>query len=84
MEWVEVQGKTVDLAVDVAMGELGLKNKDDAQIEIIQEPSTSFLGQPSFPTTAGSVSWSTMERGTARWSRVAPAWRSLIGSPHPK
>lgn len=44
MEWVEVQGKTVDLAVEVAMGELGLKNKEDAQIEIIQEPATSFLG----------------------------------------
>jgi spoIIIJ-associated protein len=44
MEWVEVQGKTVELAVEVAMGELGLKNKDDAKIEIIQEPSTSFLG----------------------------------------
>jgi spoIIIJ-associated protein len=44
MEWVEVQGKTVELAVEVAMGELGLKNKEDAQIEIIQEPGTSFLG----------------------------------------
>jgi spoIIIJ-associated protein len=44
MEWVEVQGKTVDLAVEVAMGELGLKHRDDAEIEIIQEPSTSFLG----------------------------------------
>jgi len=44
MEWVEVQGKTVDLAVEVALGELGLKSKEDAQIEIIQEPSTSFLG----------------------------------------
>ena len=43
MEWVEVQGKTVDLAVEVAMGELGLKNREDAQIEIIQAP-TSFLG----------------------------------------
>ena len=26
------------MAVEVAMGELGLKNKSDAQIEIIQEP----------------------------------------------
>ncbi len=44
MEWVEVQGKTVDLAVEVAMGELGLTNKEDAQIEILQDPSSSFLG----------------------------------------
>ncbi len=44
MDWVEVQGKTVALAVDVAMGELGLTNKEDAQIEIIQEPKASILG----------------------------------------
>lgn len=44
MEWVEVQGKTVEVAVEVALGELGLKNRDDAEIEIIQEPSASFLG----------------------------------------
>jgi spoIIIJ-associated protein len=44
MEWVEVQGKTVDLAVEVAIGELGLESKDDAQIEIIQEAKPGFLG----------------------------------------
>jgi spoIIIJ-associated protein len=44
MEWVEVQGKTIDLAVDVALGELGVSNRDDVDVEIIQEPSTGFLG----------------------------------------
>jgi spoIIIJ-associated protein len=44
MEWVEVQGKTVDLAVDVAIGELGLESRDDAQIEVIQEAKPGFLG----------------------------------------
>ena len=44
MEWVEVQGKTVDLAVQVAIGELGLASKDDAQIEVIQEAKPGFLG----------------------------------------
>ncbi len=44
MEWVEVQGKTVELAVEVALGELGIESKDDAQIEVIQEPKPGFLG----------------------------------------
>ena len=44
MEWVEVQGKTVDVAVEVAIGELGLDSKDDAQIEVIQEAKPGFLG----------------------------------------
>jgi spoIIIJ-associated protein len=44
MEWVEVQGKTVDVAVQVAIGELGLESKDDAQIEVIQEAKPGFLG----------------------------------------
>ncbi|MEE8457576.1 MAG: RNA-binding cell elongation regulator Jag/EloR [Acidimicrobiia bacterium] len=44
MEWVEVQGKTVDLAVDVAVEELGLNSREDAKVEIIQEPKPGFLG----------------------------------------
>lgn len=44
MEWVEVQGKTVELAVEVALGELGIESKDDAQIDVIQEPKPGFLG----------------------------------------
>lgn len=44
MEWVEVQGKTVDLAVDVAVKELGLHSREDAKIEVIQEPKAGFLG----------------------------------------
>jgi len=44
MEWVEVQGKTVDLAVDVAVQELGLRSREDVEVEIIQEPKVGFLG----------------------------------------
>jgi spoIIIJ-associated protein len=44
MEWVEVQGKTIELAVEVAMGELGVANRDDVDVEIIQEPKPGFLG----------------------------------------
>ncbi len=44
MEWVEVQAKTVDLAVEVAITELGLQTREDAKVEIIQEPKAGFLG----------------------------------------
>ena len=44
MEWVEVQSKSVDLAVDVAVKELGLQSREDAKVEIIQEPKVGFLG----------------------------------------
>ncbi len=44
MEWVEVQGKTVDLAVEVAMAELGAASRDDIQVEVVQEPKAGFLG----------------------------------------
>ena len=44
MEWVEVQGKTVDVAVAAALTELGLESRDHAQIEILQEAKPGFLG----------------------------------------
>lgn len=44
MEWVEVQGKTIDLAVEVAIGELGVASRDDVTVEVIQEPKAGFLG----------------------------------------
>jgi spoIIIJ-associated protein len=44
MEWVEVQGSTVDLAVEVALKELDVESREDATVEIIQEPKAGFLG----------------------------------------
>lgn len=44
MEWVEVQGKTVDLAVEVAMAELGVATRDEVNVEVVQEPKAGFLG----------------------------------------
>ena len=44
MEWVEVQGNTVDLAVEVALKELDLGSREDATVEVIQEPKAGFLG----------------------------------------
>ena len=44
MEWVEVQGKTVDLAVGVAIDELGIDSREDALVEVIQDAKAGFLG----------------------------------------
>jgi spoIIIJ-associated protein len=44
MEWVEVTGKTVDVAVEAAIAELGLESVDQADVEVIQEGKAGFLG----------------------------------------
>jgi spoIIIJ-associated protein len=44
MEWVEATGTTVEIAVQAAIGELGLASVDDAQVEVIQQPKAGFLG----------------------------------------
>lgn len=43
MEYVEVRGKTVDVAVEAALQELGI-DRERADIEVIQEPEKGFLG----------------------------------------
>ncbi|MEX2279442.1 MAG: RNA-binding cell elongation regulator Jag/EloR [Acidimicrobiia bacterium] len=43
MEYVEVKGKTVNVAVEAALEELGI-DRDRADIEVIQEPEKGFLG----------------------------------------
>ena len=44
MEWVEVRAKTVELAVEAGMKELGIEDRDRVEIEILQEPERGFLG----------------------------------------
>jgi spoIIIJ-associated protein len=43
-EWVEVRGRTVELAVQVGLEELGLDSADHADVEVMQEASKGFLG----------------------------------------
>lgn len=45
MDWVEVEAKTVDLAVSEGMKELGITDREFAQVEILQEPETSLLSK---------------------------------------
>ncbi|MDP8959049.1 MAG: Jag N-terminal domain-containing protein [Actinomycetota bacterium] len=44
MEWVEVRGKSVDVAVEAALQELGLSSREQAEVEVVQEPERGFLG----------------------------------------
>ena len=44
VEWVEVRGKDVDVAVAAAVEELGLEGPDAADVEVLQQPERGFLG----------------------------------------
>ncbi len=44
VEWVEVRGKDVAVAVAAAVEELGLDGPDAAEVEVLQEPERGFLG----------------------------------------
>ena len=44
MEWVEVKGPSVDVAVEAALAELGIESRDDVDVEVLQEPEKGFLG----------------------------------------
>jgi spoIIIJ-associated protein len=43
MEWVEAEGKTVEVAVEAAIAELGI-TREEADVEVLQEPKVGFLG----------------------------------------
>lgn len=44
VEWVEVRGKTIDVAVAAAMNELGVDDRAQVDVEVVQEPEKGFLG----------------------------------------
>ena len=44
MDWVEVTAKTVDIAVDAALADLGIESVEHAEVEVLQEPERGFLG----------------------------------------
>lgn len=41
---IEVRARTVDLAVEAAMHELGVEDRSELQVEVISEPEKGFLG----------------------------------------
>jgi predicted RNA-binding protein Jag len=44
VEWVEVRGKSIDVAVAAAMNELGVSDRSQVDVEVVQEPEKGFLG----------------------------------------
>jgi spoIIIJ-associated protein len=44
VEWVEVRGKTVEIAVEAALKELEIDDRSRVEIEVLQEPERGFLG----------------------------------------
>jgi len=44
VEYVEIRAKTVDLAVEAAMVELGVDDPEELAVEIVSEPVKGFLG----------------------------------------
>ncbi len=44
VEWIEVKGPTVDLAVEVAMSELGITDRELIEVEVLEQPDKGFLG----------------------------------------
>lgn len=44
MAYVEVKAKTVEMAVEAAMRELGVSERDRLDVEVLQEPERGFLG----------------------------------------
>ena len=43
-EFVDVRGPSVETAITAGLEELGLASQDDAEIEVLQEPTRGFLG----------------------------------------
>ncbi|MGH8923898.1 MAG: RNA-binding cell elongation regulator Jag/EloR [Acidimicrobiia bacterium] len=44
VEWVEVRGKSIEVAVAAAMNELGVNDRSQVDVEVVQEPEKGFLG----------------------------------------
>lgn len=43
-EYVDVRGPSVETAIEAGLEELGLTSQDEAEIEVLQEPTRGFLG----------------------------------------
>ena len=44
VEWVEVKGMSVEVAVKAALKELGIEDEARAEVKVLQEPQRGFLG----------------------------------------
>ena len=44
MEWLELEGESVDIAVQAALAEFGVSSRDQVEVEVLREPKKGFLG----------------------------------------
>jgi len=44
VEWVEVTGPSVEVAVEAALAELGIASPEEVDVEVLQQPEKGFLG----------------------------------------
>lgn len=49
MDFIEVEAKSLDLAILIGMRELGIDNEDRAVVEVVTEPTPGFLGFGATP-----------------------------------
>ncbi len=69
VEWVEVKGKDVDVAVAAAVEELGLDGPDAADVEVLQESERGFLGMGGQDAIVRVKAKQTSSRGRRRGGR---------------
>ena len=48
MDWVEVEAKSIDIAISEGMKELGITDREYAEIEVLQEPESGLLNKIGF------------------------------------
>ena len=79
MEWVEASGSTVAVAVEAALAELGITDREHASVEVLQEPKPGFLGMGKQPAVVKVSVKPTEKSGGRRRTRGGSRGRSDQG-----
>jgi spoIIIJ-associated protein len=69
MEWIEASATTVAVAVEAAMAELGITDRNQAVVEVLQEPKPGFLGMGKQPAVVKVSRKSAEKSGSRRRNR---------------
>lgn len=72
MEWVEVTGSTVEIAVEAALEELGIDSVENAEVEVLQKAAGGFLGMGSRPAIVKVVKAPSRSKRRRRGSSGQP------------
>jgi spoIIIJ-associated protein len=69
MEWIEASATTVAVAVEAAMAELGITDRAEAVVEVLQEPKPGFLGMGKQQAVVKVSRKATAKSGSRRRNR---------------